>query len=65
MGPSGQINFLDHDFYFDERVNTMKRFALIFLMIAAANLSACNTMQGVGKDVQKAGEKLEDAAKKK
>ncbi len=27
-------------------------------------LSACNTMQGIGKDVKKAGEKLEEAAKK-
>ena len=26
-------------------------------------LSACNTIEGVGKDVQKAGEKVEDAAK--
>ncbi len=27
-------------------------------------LSACNTVKGVGQDIQKAGEKLEDAAKK-
>ncbi|MDH3210370.1 MAG: entericidin A/B family lipoprotein [Burkholderiaceae bacterium] len=27
-------------------------------------LAACNTMEGVGKDVQKAGEKIEDAAEK-
>ena len=25
----------------------------------------CNTVKGVGQDVQKAGEKIEDAAKKK
>lgn len=27
-------------------------------------LTACNTMSGVGKDVQKAGQKVEEAAKK-
>ena len=32
---------------------------------AAMLLTACNTMAGAGKDVQKAGEKIEDAAKKK
>jgi predicted small secreted protein len=43
----------------------MKRFLVAVLMLTAVGLSACNTVQGVGKDVQKAGEKLEDAAKKK
>jgi len=28
-------------------------------------LSACNTMRGIGQDVQKAGTAIEDAAKKK
>ena len=28
-------------------------------------VSGCNTVAGVGKDVQKVGEKVEDAAKKK
>jgi predicted small secreted protein len=27
-------------------------------------LSACNTVKGVGQDIQKAGEKIEGAAKK-
>ena len=37
------------------------------LMIAAATcvLAACNTMDGLGKDIQKAGQSLEDAANKK
>jgi predicted small secreted protein len=30
-----------------------------------AALSGCNTVRGIGQDVQKAGEKIEDAAKKK
>jgi predicted small secreted protein len=33
--------------------------------MAALALAGCNTMQGIGKDVQKAGEKIEDASKKK
>jgi predicted small secreted protein len=28
-------------------------------------ITGCNTVKGVGQDIQKAGEKLEDAAKKK
>ena len=28
-------------------------------------LAGCNTVKGVGQDIQKAGEKIEDAAKKK
>ncbi len=35
--------------------------ALLALFSIAA-LSACNTMEGLGKDVQKLGEKVEDKA---
>ena len=28
-------------------------------------LAACNTIEGVGKDISKAGDKIEEAAKKK
>ena len=44
----------------------MKRIlsAMVFALFALS-LAGCNTVQGVGKDVQKAGEKIEDAAKKK
>ena len=37
----------------------------IVLMSFIAVTAGCNTVQGVGKDVQKAGEKIEDVAKKK
>ena len=40
----------------------MKKF--FALMIALCVLAGCNTMQGLGKDIQKAGDKLEGAAKK-
>ena len=35
------------------------------LLAIAFLLVGCNTVRGVGQDVQKAGEKIEDAAKKK
>ncbi len=37
---------------------------IVLFVLAACVLSACNTVQGVGKDVQKAGEAVERAAKK-
>ena len=44
----------------------MKRdLSLLFLaVIAAFVLGGCNTVQGAGKDIQKAGDKIEDAAKR-
>jgi predicted small secreted protein len=33
-------------------------------MISVLVLAACNTVQGVGKDVKRAGEVVENAAKK-
>ncbi len=42
----------------------MKRIITLTLLtlFSASMLTACNTVSGAGKDVQKAGEKLEDAA---
>ena len=37
---------------------------LLLLIAAALALAACNTMEGVGKDVKKGGEAIEKAAKK-
>ena len=41
--------------------------ALISLLATTSLLllSGCNTVKGVGQDLQKAGEKIEDVAKKK
>jgi entericidin B len=33
------------------------------LIAAMALLSACNTMQGAGKDIERGGEKMQDAAR--
>jgi predicted small secreted protein len=37
----------------------------VLALCAVLGLSACNTMQGIGKDISKAGDVIEDAAKKK
>lgn len=44
----------------------MKKSRLWLLLLAlglAFSLSACNTVEGAGKDIKKAGETIEDAAK--
>ncbi len=43
----------------------MSRFLLIFAAITAVlGLSACNTIRGMGQDIQKTGQVIEGAAKK-
>ena len=43
----------------------MKKLMALTVALAFALLaSGCNTVKGVGKDVQKAGEKIEDASAK-
>ena len=39
-------------------------FALIATALTTLALSGCNTIEGVGKDISKAGDKIEEAAKK-
>ena len=43
----------------------MKTLIPTLLCLFALNLTACNTVKGIGQDLQKAGEKIEDASKKK
>ena len=43
----------------------MKYLVLFVSMAFALALGGCNTVKGVGQDLQKAGEKIEDVAKKK
>jgi entericidin A len=38
---------------------------LMLAILAVAFLAGCNTMEGMGRDIGKAGEKIEEAAKKK
>jgi predicted small secreted protein len=42
-----------------------KVLVIVFALFAVLGLSACNTVQGIGKDISKAGDVIEDAAKKK
>ncbi|MEI2453896.1 entericidin A/B family lipoprotein [Lysobacter firmicutimachus] len=44
----------------------MKRLTALLLLalFSMGTLSACNTIAGAGKDVQKAGEKVEETAEK-
>ncbi|MBI3141112.1 MAG: entericidin A/B family lipoprotein [Rhodocyclales bacterium] len=42
----------------------MKTLSLIAAILAALALSACNTVQGMGKDLKKGGEVIEKAATK-
>lgn len=42
----------------------MKKTMLVLAAVCAAiSLGACNTVQGVGKDIKKGGEAIEKAAK--
>jgi predicted small secreted protein len=45
----------------------MRNLLLLVAVLSTAmfNLAACNTIDGMGKDIKKAGESIEDAAKKK
>jgi entericidin B len=41
----------------------MSKRSLLAAFMCVLSLAACNTVQGVGKDVQRAGEFIEKAAK--
>ncbi len=41
-----------------------KAFTLLVLVASGFMLSACNTMSGMGKDIERGGEKVQDASKK-
>ncbi|MGY8903010.1 MAG: entericidin A/B family lipoprotein [Burkholderiales bacterium] len=43
----------------------MKKIAVLFSLTLVFALAGCNTVKGVGQDVQKAGSVIEDSVKKK
>lgn len=53
-----------HNFYiFTLKEKTMKKLiAVLSVLIFTAGLSACNTFRGFGQDVERGGEKVQDAA---
>jgi predicted small secreted protein len=40
------------------------KFVATLLALATLTLAACNTMQGLGQDIERGGEKLQDSAEK-
>ena len=41
----------------------MKRFVALFLLLVFAGLTGCNTMEGLGRDIQRGGAELQDEAR--
>ena len=41
----------------------MKKLVAILMMLAFGGLAGCNTMQGLGKDVERGGEKMQNQSK--
>ncbi|MBW7900477.1 MAG: entericidin A/B family lipoprotein [Rhodocyclaceae bacterium] len=41
----------------------MKKLTALVLAIAAFAVAACNTVQGIGKDIEKGGEAIQKSAK--
>jgi predicted small secreted protein len=39
-------------------------FSIVMVLMLSAAIGGCNTMEGVGKDIKKAGESIEGAASK-
>jgi predicted small secreted protein len=37
---------------------------IIWAVLAAAMLAGCNTMQGLGQDIERGGEKIQDSAER-
>lgn len=42
----------------------MKKFVALLLLTGLLTIAGCNTVKGVGQDLQKAGATIEDAVKK-
>ncbi len=55
------LNHLSINLYI-YRENTMKFFTTAVTLIMLFSLTACNTMAGIGKDIQEGGEALERSA---
>ena len=41
----------------------MKKLLVLYLLLSMAALPGCNTMEGMGKDIERGGEKLQDSSK--
>jgi predicted small secreted protein len=45
-------------------MNRLRRWSMLLILACAVAAGGCNTVKGMGKDLQRAGQKIEDAAKK-
>jgi predicted small secreted protein len=45
-----------------KQLDAMYKTGLICLILAALFLAGCNTVEGMGKDIKKGGQAIEDAA---
>jgi entericidin B len=57
---AGRPDFSNHII---EGVTDMKKLVAILMMLAFGGLAGCNTMQGLGKDVERGGEKMQNQSK--
>jgi entericidin B len=46
-----------------EGTSMFKKIMICFAALAVVSLTACNTVQGAGKDIERGGEKVQDASK--
>lgn len=49
---------------FTDKEDAMSYLRILELLVCVAVLAACNTVEGVGKDVKQAGQAIEKAAEK-
>jgi predicted small secreted protein len=47
----------------DSQEAIMKRLVALFLVLVYATLAGCNTMAGLGQDIERGGEKLQGEAR--
>lgn len=43
-------------------MNRIKKLSILFAVIGVLGVSACETLDGAGRDIEKAGESIQDAA---
>ena len=62
--PGRRTAFIRANHYGTRGEKTMKLLTML-LLAASFAVAGCNTMSGFGKDVEKAGDKIDDAATKR
>jgi len=47
-----------------EKISSLKRALLLLFLTLPLSIAGCNTMEGLGKDIQKGGKAIERAGQK-